>query len=187
MKIRTVLAAFAVSWVAVSASSTGQTSDASKAKVPATEQAKTMTDQAKTMTDKATPAMGTATLRAVSTEGAPKAAGPYSQAVVAGGFLFAAGQVPRDPITSQLVTGGFEVSAERVLDNLEAVLKADGLTWFDVVKTTVYLTKAEDFAALNTVYGKRMGDAKPARTTVVVAGLPGGAALEIELIAKARR
>jgi 2-iminobutanoate/2-iminopropanoate deaminase len=125
--------------------------------------------------------------RAVSTDDAPKAAGPYSQAIVSGGFLFAAGQTPRDPKTNQQVTGTFEVSVQRVLDNLEAILKADGLTWADVVKTTVYLTKADDFAALNTVYAKRMGDAKPARTSVFVASLPGGAVMEMELIAKAKR
>ncbi|MCA1581768.1 MAG: Rid family detoxifying hydrolase, partial [Acidobacteria bacterium] len=123
----------------------------------------------------------------VATEDAPSVAGPYSQAVVAGGFLFAAGQVNRDPKTKQFVTTTFEASVDRVLDNLEAVLKADGLTWADVIKTTVYLTKADDFAALNTVYAKRMGDVKPARSTVIVAALPGGAALEIDLVAKARR
>jgi len=126
-------------------------------------------------------------MRAVSTDDAPKAAGPYSQAVAVGGFLFAAGQVPRDPKTGQFVTGGFEASVDRTLDNLEAVLKADGLSWADVVKTTVYLTKADDFGALNTVYARRMGDNKPARSTVVVAGLPGGAPLEIDLIARTKR
>lgn len=182
MRIRTVLTAVAASWVAISSPSPAQTDPSKPSKTPAmSEQPKAMTEKAATMAPSATSS------RIVSTEDAPKAAGPYSQAVVAGGFLFAAGQVPRDPKTNQFVVGTIEVSTERVLDNLEAVLKADGLTWSDVVKTTVYLTKAEDFAALNTVYGKRMGDAKPARTTVVVAGLPGGAALEIDVIAKAKR
>ncbi|HXM77425.1 MAG TPA: RidA family protein [Thermoanaerobaculia bacterium] len=126
-------------------------------------------------------------MKLVATEGAPKAIGPYSQAVVEGGFLFAAGQIPLDPKTGEMVTGGIEQSAERVLDNLEAVLKAEGLSFSDVVKTTVFLTKAEDFAALNAVYGRRMGDHKPARSTVIVAALPRNAPLEIELIARARR
>lgn len=128
-----------------------------------------------------------AAMRLIATDDAPKAIGPYSQAVVEGGFLFAAGQIPLDPKTRELVTGGMEQSAERVLDNLEAVLKAAGLTFSDVVKTTVFLTKAEDFAALNGVYGKRMGDHKPARSTVIVAALPRNAPLEIELIARAKR
>ncbi len=128
-----------------------------------------------------------APLRTVASEQAPKAAGPYSQAVIVGGFLFASGQLPIDPKTGDLVAGGFEQSAERVLDNLEAVLKAEGLSFADVVKTTVYLAKADDFAALNAVYAKRMGDSKPARSSVVVAGLPKGSPLEIDLIARTRR
>jgi 2-iminobutanoate/2-iminopropanoate deaminase len=128
-----------------------------------------------------------ASMKLVATEGAPKAIGPYSQAVVEGGFLFAAGQIPLDPKTGEMVTGGIEQSAERVLDNLEAVLKAEGLSFSDVVKTTVFLTKAEDFAALNAVYGRRMGDHKPARSTVIVAALPRNAPLEMDLIARARR
>jgi len=123
----------------------------------------------------------------ILTEKGPKPLGPYSQAVVEGGFLFAAGQIPLDPKTGEMVTGGIEQSAERVLDNLEAVLKAEGLSFSDVVKTTVFLTKAEDFAALNAVYGRRMGDHKPARSTVIVAALPRNAPLEMELIARARR
>ena len=126
-------------------------------------------------------------MKFVATDGAPKAIGPYSQAVVEGGFLFAAGQIPLDPKTGEMVTGGIEASAERVLDNLEAVLKAEGLTFSDVVKTTVFLTKAEDFQALNAVYGKRMGDHKPARSTVIVAALPRNAPLEIELVARVRK
>lgn len=132
-------------------------------------------------------AQGAAPIKSVATDAAPKAIGPYAQAVVAGGFLFAAGQIPLDPKTGELVGGGIEPSTERVLDNLEAVLKAAGLSFADVVKTTVYLTKVEDFAAMNGVYARRMGDAKPARATVVVAGLPRGAPLEIELIALAKR
>jgi len=88
-------------------------------------------------------------MKFVATEEAPKAIGPYSKAVVEGGFLFAAGQIPLDPKTGEFVSGGIDPSAERVLDNLEAVLKAAGAAFSDVVKTTVYLTKVEDFAALN--------------------------------------
>jgi len=126
-------------------------------------------------------------MKFVATDGAPKAIGPYSQAVVEGGFLFAAGQIPLDPKTGEMVTGGIEASAERVLDNLEAVLKAEGLTFADVVKTTVFLTRPDDFQALNAVYGKRMGDHKPARSTVIVAALPRNAPLEIELVARVRK
>jgi 2-iminobutanoate/2-iminopropanoate deaminase len=124
--------------------------------------------------------------RFISTEGAPKAIGPYAQGVVAGGFLFASGQIPLDPKTGDLVGGGIEASAARVFDNLEAVLKAAGLTFSDVVKVTVYMTKAEDFGGMNGVYGKRMGENKPARATVFVASLPKGAPLEIELVAVAK-
>ncbi len=128
-----------------------------------------------------------AAMKFIATDEAPKAIGPYSQAVVEGGFLFAAGQIPLDPKTGELVTGGIEPSTERVFDNLEAVLKAAGLTFSDVVKTTVFLTKAEDFAALNAVYARRMGDHKPARSTVIVAALPKNAPMEIELVARAKR
>ena len=138
---------------------------------------------AATKEGKATPTA----MKFVATDDAPKAIGPYSQAVIEGGFLFAAGQIPLDPKTGDLVAGGIEPSAERVLDNLEAVLKAAGLTFADVVKTTVFLTKAEDFAPLNAVYARRMGDHKPARSTVIVAALPKNAPMEIELIARARR
>ena len=118
-----------------------------------------------------------AALRVVATDDAPKAAGPYSQAIVSGGLLYAAGQTPRDPKTGKLVSDSFEQAVNRVLDNLEAVLKAEGLDWTDVVKTTVFLARAEDFAPMNTVYAQRMGTGRPARTTVVVAGIPGGAPL----------
>ena len=126
-------------------------------------------------------------MKFITTDEAPRAIGPYSQAVVEGGFLFAAGQIPLDPKTGELVGGSIEQSAERVFDNLGAVLKAAGLSFSDVVKTTVYLTKAEDFAALNGVYARRMGEHKPARSTVIVAALPRNAPMEIELIARTRR
>lgn len=108
------------------------------------------------------------------------------QAVVANGFLFASGQVNRDPKTGSIVGTTIEGAADQVLNNLEAVLKAAGLTFSDVVKTTVFLTKAEDFDAMNKVYARRMGDHRPARSTVVVA-LPKGASIEIELIAALRK
>jgi 2-iminobutanoate/2-iminopropanoate deaminase len=107
--------------------------------------------------------------------------------VVAGGFLFCAGQTSRDPKTGEQVTGGIEAATERALNNLEAVLKAEGLSFADVVKATVFLTKAEDYQPMNGVYGRRMGESKPARSTVFVAGLPGNAPIEIELIARARK
>jgi 2-iminobutanoate/2-iminopropanoate deaminase len=122
----------------------------------------------------------------VATERAPKAIGPYSQAVVESGFLFSSGQVPLDPETGKLVSGGIEAAAERVFDNLEAVLREAGLGFQDVVKTTVYLTRAEDFAPLNAVYARRFGEHRPARSTVIVAALPAGATLEIDLIARSQ-
>jgi 2-iminobutanoate/2-iminopropanoate deaminase len=120
----------------------------------------------------------------VATEKAPKAIGPYSQAVIEGGFLFTSGQVPFDPATGRLVEGGLEVAAERVFDNLQAILSQAGLSFADVVKATVFLTRTEDFAPLNAVYARRFGEHRPARSTVIVAALPAGAPLEIDLIAR---
>jgi 2-iminobutanoate/2-iminopropanoate deaminase len=122
----------------------------------------------------------------IASEGAPKAIGPYSQAVTASGFLFASGQIPLDPATGELVSGGIEAAAERIFDNLEAVLRKSGLGFSDVVKTTVFLTRADDFPAMNAVYARRFGDHRPARSTVTVAALPKGAPLEIDLIARLR-
>jgi 2-iminobutanoate/2-iminopropanoate deaminase len=120
----------------------------------------------------------------VSTDKAPKAIGPYTQGVIESGFLFSSGQVPLDPATGKLVEGGLDASAERVFDSLEAILREAGLGFSDVVKTTVYLTRAEDFATLNGVYARRFGEHRPARSTVIVAALPAGAPLEIDLIAR---
>jgi 2-iminobutanoate/2-iminopropanoate deaminase len=120
----------------------------------------------------------------VATTLAPKAIGPYSQGVIEGGFLFTAGQVPFDPATGKLVEGGVEASTERVFDNLEAILREAGVGFANVVKANVYLTRAEDFAALNAVYARRFGDHRPARSTVIVAALPAGAMVEIDLIAR---
>jgi len=125
-------------------------------------------------------------MKFLATEGAPKAIGPYSQAVAEGGFVFCSGQIPLDPGTGELVSGGIEASTERVLDNMEAVLKAAGLGFLDVVKTTVFLVKSEDFPAMNAIYARRFGDHRPARSTVIVAALPKGATVEIDVIARAK-
>ncbi len=125
-------------------------------------------------------------MKFVTANGAPKAIGPYSQAVGEGGFLFASGQIPLDPQTGELVSGGIEAATERIFDNLEAVLRQASLTLADVVKTTVFLTHSEDFAAMNAVYARRFGQHRPARSTVTVAALPKGAAVEIDLIARVR-
>ncbi|MDQ5871214.1 MAG: Rid family detoxifying hydrolase [Acidobacteriota bacterium] len=123
-------------------------------------------------------------MKFIATDQAPKAIGPYTQGVVEAGFLFVSGQVPLDPATGKLVSGGLEASAERVFDNVEAILREAGLGFSDVVKATVYLTRAEDFAPLNGVYARRFGDHRPARSTVIVAALPAGAPLEIDVIAR---
>jgi 2-iminobutanoate/2-iminopropanoate deaminase len=122
----------------------------------------------------------------VSTPGAPKAIGPYSQAIVSQGFLFTAGQVALDPSTGQLVPGGIAEQTSRALENLRAVLRAAGSDVSQVVKTTVFLVDMADFTAMNEVYGRVFGDHRPARSTVAVAALPRGALVEIEVIATAR-
>jgi 2-iminobutanoate/2-iminopropanoate deaminase len=123
------------------------------------------------------------TLHAVHSADAPKAIGPYSQAIAANGFLYTAGQIPLDPVTMDVVPGDVAVQTRQVLNNLEAVLREAGCRWADVVKTTVFLRTMDDFAAMNTVYSERLGDAKPARSTVAVAGLPRNVSVEIELVA----
>jgi 2-iminobutanoate/2-iminopropanoate deaminase len=125
-------------------------------------------------------------MKFLATDGAPKAIGPYSQGVVEGGFLFASGQIPLDPATGELVSGGIEVATERALDNLEAVLKSAGLAFADVVRTSVFLIRAEDFPAMNAIYARRFGDHRPARSTIIVAALPKGAVMEMDLIARVR-
>lgn len=122
-------------------------------------------------------------VKLISTTEAPAAIGPYSQATVAGGFLFTAGQIPLDPTTGEIVAGDVVAQATQVLANLAAVLKAAGCGWGDVVKTTVFLRSMDDFAAVNTVYARILGDARPARSTVAVAGLPRNVSVEIELVA----
>ena len=123
-------------------------------------------------------------MKFIATEGAPKAIGPYSQAVVEDGLLFASGQIPLDPATGELVGGGIDQAMERIFDNLESVLSAAGLTLANVQRTTVYLIRSEDFAPMNAVYARRFADHRPARSTVIVAALPKGASVEIDLIAK---
>ena len=125
-------------------------------------------------------------MKFIASDGAPKAIGPYSQAVVEGGWFYASGQIPLDPKSGELVGGGIEPSAERIFDNLQAVLGEAGLTFADVVKVTVFLTKSEDFPALNAIYARRFGEHRPARSTVIVAALPKGAPLELDLIARTR-
>jgi 2-iminobutanoate/2-iminopropanoate deaminase len=122
----------------------------------------------------------------VSTAGAPRAIGPYSQGVIANGFLFTAGQVALDPAQGELVAGGIAEQTTRALENLRAVLKEAGSDFSQVVKTTVFLVDMADFAAMNEVYGRFFGDHRPARSTVAVAALPRGARVEIELIAQVR-
>lgn len=119
----------------------------------------------------------------VATDQAPSAIGPYSQAVVAGGMVFCAGQIALDPATGRLVTGGIREQTRRVLANLSAVLAAAGAGWADVVKTTVYLNDLGDFPAVNELYTEHVGSARPARSTVQVAGLPRNALVEIDAIA----
>ena len=125
-------------------------------------------------------------MRSVATDGAPKAIGPYSQAIAQSGFLFLSGQIPLDPATGELVSGGLSAGVERVFDNLEAILKSESLTLDDVVRTTVYLLRMSDFAEMNSVYGRRFGNHRPARSTVAVAELPKGAAVEIDAVARLR-
>jgi len=122
----------------------------------------------------------------VKTDSAPAAIGPYSQAVIANGFLYSAGQIAIDPASGQIVEGGVVAQTERVMQNLTAVLDAGGLSWRDVVKTTVYLHDLADFPTVNEIYGRMLGEARPARSTVQVTALPRGALVEIDLIAVTR-
>ncbi|WKW12119.1 RidA family protein [Pseudogemmatithrix spongiicola] len=126
----------------------------------------------------------TPSIKLVSTTEAPAAIGPYSQATIAGGFLFTAGQIPLDPTSGDIVAGDVVAQATQVLANLAAVLKAAGCGWGDVVKTTVFLTDMADFPRVNEVYAATLGAARPARSTVQVSALPRGVNVEIELVAK---
>ena len=119
----------------------------------------------------------------ISTQDAPTPVGPYSQAIRTGATVYCAGQIPVDPKTEELVAGDIANQTQRVLENLRAVLAAANLGTADIVKTTVFLADLNDYQAMNEVYGGFFGDRAPARTTIAVAGLPGGARIEIDAIA----
>ena len=121
----------------------------------------------------------------ISTENAPGAIGPYSQAIKTGGMIYCSGQIPIDPVTGEFVSNDVAEQTEQVLKNLDAVLRAGGSTLGDVVKTTVFLADMGDFAAMNDVYARFFADNKPARATVQAARLPRDARVEIECIATA--
>ena len=121
--------------------------------------------------------------RAIVTDSAPKAVGPYSQAIAAGQMLFCAGQIPLDPKTGELTGADAAAQAVRVCENIKGVLGANGMTFADVVKTTVFLTTMDDFAAMNGVYERYFSEPFPARSTVAVLALPRGARVEIEVTA----
>jgi 2-iminobutanoate/2-iminopropanoate deaminase len=122
-------------------------------------------------------------LKQISTSHAPAAIGPYSQGIVANGFLFTAGQIALDPATGKIVDGGIIEQTERVMQNLQQVLEAASVSWTDVVKTTIYLHDISHFPTVNEIYGKWLGDARPARSTVQVSGLPRGGLIEIDAVA----
>lgn len=119
----------------------------------------------------------------IATGNAPKAIGPYSQATVVNGMVYTAGQIAFDPTSMEVVTGGIKEQTERVLANLQAVLKAAGSDFSKVVKTTVFLVDMADFTAMNEVYASAFGNHKPARSTVAVAALPRGVRVEIDMVA----
>jgi len=119
----------------------------------------------------------------VSTDKAPGAIGPYSQAIKTGGMIYCSGQIPIDPVTGEFVSNEISEQTEQVLKNLSAVLEAGGTSLANVVKTTVFLADMSDFAAMNEIYGKYFGENKPARATVQAARLPRDAKVEIECIA----
>ncbi|PYK37392.1 MAG: reactive intermediate/imine deaminase [Verrucomicrobia bacterium] len=121
----------------------------------------------------------------ISTSEAPAAIGPYSQAIRSGNFLFCSGQIPLDPKSGQIVSGDIAAQTRRVLDNIGAVLKAEGLTFESIVKTTIFLTDLADFQTANETYGSYFKQQFPARSTVQVSALPKGAKVEIEVIAVA--
>jgi 2-iminobutanoate/2-iminopropanoate deaminase len=123
-------------------------------------------------------------LKTISVDNAPKAIGPYAQGIVAGGFLFTAGQVGLDPATMKLVEGDVAAQTRRVFDNLEAVLAGAGATLSDVVRAGVFLVDMGDFAKMNEVFAARFGAHRPARSTVAVAALPAGARVEIDLVVR---
>lgn len=121
--------------------------------------------------------------RVIHTDKAPKAVGPYSQAVRAGSFLFTAGQIPLDPATGKLVQGGIKEQTRRVMENLKAVLEAGGADFSKVVKSTVFLDDLKNFVPFNEIYSEYFPGDRPARSTFQVGGLPLGAKIEIEMTA----
>ena len=125
-------------------------------------------------------------LRSVQTKNAPAAIGPYSQGIVANGFLFTAGQIALDPATGQIVEGDVVAQTRRVLANLAGILDTVGAGWGDVVKTTIFLQDMRDFGQVNEVYAEVLGPARPARSTVQVSALPRGVLVEIDAVALAR-
>ena len=121
--------------------------------------------------------------KVIHTDNAPKAVGPYSQAIQIGDMLFCSGQISIDPKTNEVFTGDIKTQTEMVLKNIEAVLAASNMKYSNIVKTTIFLTSMSDFATVNEIYAKAFTDAPPARSTVAVAGLPKGVNVEIEVIA----
>jgi 2-iminobutanoate/2-iminopropanoate deaminase len=119
----------------------------------------------------------------IATDKAPKAIGPYSQGVKAGGLVFLSGQIPLDPATGEIAGKGIAEQTERVMENIAVLLAAAGLDFRDVVKSTIYLTDLADFGVINEIYGRSFPEAQPARSTVEVKGLPRGAGVEIEVVA----
>ena len=123
-------------------------------------------------------------LQPIKTEHAPIPRGPYNQAIKAGDTVYVAGQIPVDPETNQIVEGDAGAQARRVFENVKAILEAAGASMDRVVKTTIFLADVNDFAAVNAVYARQMPDPPPARSTIGVGGLPRGARVEIEMIAR---
>jgi 2-iminobutanoate/2-iminopropanoate deaminase len=123
--------------------------------------------------------------KVIHTEHAPKAVGPYSQAIKMGDFLFCSGQISIDPKTNEVFTGDIKTQTQMVMKNIEAVLAAAGLNFNNIIKTTIFITNMADFATVNEVYAQFFTEAPPARSTVAVAGLPKGVSVEIEVIAHA--
>lgn len=121
--------------------------------------------------------------KVIATKDAPTAVGPYSQAIAAGDMLFCAGQIPLDPATGELIEGDITAQATRVLENVKGVLAANGMTFADVVKSTVFMVDLAEFAAMNAVYAKYFTEPFPARSTIQVAALPKGSRVEIEVTA----
>ena len=119
----------------------------------------------------------------ISTDQAPKAIGPYSQAVQMGSFLFCSGQIPIDPQTNEVFTGDIKTQTEMVIKNIEGVLKAADMNFSNIIKTTIFITNMNDFATVNEVYAKAFTSEPPARSTVAVAALPKGVNVEIEVLA----